>query len=213
MEYGGEQAFYLASACDKASHAGGSLDLTACQYELFLRGPSTIGAIPTRSLGDYKTASNTQRDTFTRRIAKMQSREQHRYGSESGTRRRRHKRRGDSRARRSRTVPARGRGSRGLVDDLRTRRVDDKVKLRKGRQLPPKDMPLSPASSGERGPRIAVFRSGSRVGREQLRFTVSQVLAPTHVEYSERRARTTHRDVLRVTVTRIGDCADVIGVK
>lgn len=70
LEYGGEQEFYLASACDKVflmPHA--SLDLTGmASYELFLRGTlDKIGAYPDAlHIGEYKTASNTFTErTFT----------------------------------------------------------------------------------------------------------------------------------------------------
>jgi protease-4 len=70
LEYGGEQEFYLASACDKVflmPHA--SLDLTGmASYELFLRGMlDKIGAYPDAlHIGEYKTASNTFTErTFT----------------------------------------------------------------------------------------------------------------------------------------------------
>jgi protease IV len=63
LEYGGEQEFYLASACDKVYLTPtASLDLTGmANYELFLRGMlEKIGAYPDAlHIGDYKTASNT----------------------------------------------------------------------------------------------------------------------------------------------------------
>jgi protease-4 len=63
MEYGGEQEFYLASACDKVFlMPTATLDLTGvASYELFLRGTlDKIGAFPDAlHIGDYKTASNT----------------------------------------------------------------------------------------------------------------------------------------------------------
>ena len=63
LEYGGEQEFYLASACDKVFLSPTStLDLTGiASYELFLRGTlDKIGAYPdTMHIGEYKTASNT----------------------------------------------------------------------------------------------------------------------------------------------------------
>jgi protease-4 len=70
MEYGGEQEFYLASACDKVFlMPAASLDLTGmASYELFLRGTlDKIGAYPDAlHVGDYKTASNTFTEkTFT----------------------------------------------------------------------------------------------------------------------------------------------------
>ena len=70
LEYGGEQEFYLASACDSVFlMPTASLDLTGiASYELFLRGTlDKIGAYPdTLHIGDYKSASNTFTErTFT----------------------------------------------------------------------------------------------------------------------------------------------------
>jgi len=63
LEYGGEQEFYLASACEKIFlMPAASLDLTGvASYDLFLRGTlDKIGAFPdTLHIGQYKTASNT----------------------------------------------------------------------------------------------------------------------------------------------------------
>jgi protease IV len=70
LEYGGEQEFYLATACDKVFlMPSASLDLTGmASYELFLRGMlDKIGAYPDAlHIGEYKTASNTFTEhTFT----------------------------------------------------------------------------------------------------------------------------------------------------
>jgi protease IV len=63
MEYGGEQEFYLASACDKVFLVpSATLDLTGiASYELFFRGTlDKIGAYPdAMHIGEYKTYSNT----------------------------------------------------------------------------------------------------------------------------------------------------------
>jgi protease IV len=63
LEYGGDQSYYLASACDKVFlMPTASLDLTGmASYEVFLRGAlDKIGAFPdVLHVGDYKTASNT----------------------------------------------------------------------------------------------------------------------------------------------------------
>src|SRR5688500_15709578 len=63
LEYGGEQEYYLASACDKVFlMPTATLDLTGvASYELFLRGTlDKIGAYPDAlHVGEYKTASNT----------------------------------------------------------------------------------------------------------------------------------------------------------
>ena len=70
LEHGGEQEFYLASACDKVYlMPTASLDLTGmASYELFLRGTlDKIGAYPDAlHIGEYKTAANTFTErTFT----------------------------------------------------------------------------------------------------------------------------------------------------
>jgi protease-4 len=70
LEYGGDQPFYLASACDKVFlMPTASLDLTGmASYELFLRGGlDKIGAYPdVLHVGEYKTAANTFTEhTFT----------------------------------------------------------------------------------------------------------------------------------------------------
>src|SRR3954464_10496298 len=63
LEYGGEQEFYLATACDKVFlMPSATLDLTGiASYELFMRGTlDKIGAYPDAlHIGEYKTASNT----------------------------------------------------------------------------------------------------------------------------------------------------------
>jgi protease-4 len=63
LEYGGEQEFYLATACDKVFLTPAStLDLTGvASYELFMRGMlDKIGAYPDGlHIGEYKTALNT----------------------------------------------------------------------------------------------------------------------------------------------------------
>ena len=62
LEYGGEQEFYLASACDKVFlMPSATLDLTGvASYELFMRGMlDKIGAYPDgMHIGEYKTALN-----------------------------------------------------------------------------------------------------------------------------------------------------------
>jgi protease-4 len=70
LEYGGEQEFYLATACDKVFlMPSATLDLTGmASYELFLRGTlDKIGAFPDAlHIGEYKTYSNTfTQHTFT----------------------------------------------------------------------------------------------------------------------------------------------------
>jgi protease-4 len=63
LEYGGNQEYYLASACDKVYlMPSGTLDLAGlASYELFLRGTlDKLGIYPDLvHIGDYKTAVNT----------------------------------------------------------------------------------------------------------------------------------------------------------
>jgi protease IV len=70
LEYGGQQEYYLASACTKVFlMPASSLDLSGvASYELFLRGTfDKIGTVPDfLHIGEYKTASNTfTQRTFT----------------------------------------------------------------------------------------------------------------------------------------------------
>src|SRR5688572_18312591 len=70
LEFGGEQEFYLATACDKVFlMPTASLDLTGiASYELFMRGMlDKIGAYPdVLHVGEFKTAGNTFTEhTFT----------------------------------------------------------------------------------------------------------------------------------------------------
>ena len=76
LEFGGEQEFYLATACDKVFlMPAASLDLTGmASYELFLRGTlDKIGAYPDAlHIGEYKTAANTFTErTFTQAHREM----------------------------------------------------------------------------------------------------------------------------------------------
>jgi len=70
LEYGGEQEYYLATACDRVYLMPTSaVELTGlASYELFLRGAlDKIGAVPDMlHIGEYKTAANTYMDkTYT----------------------------------------------------------------------------------------------------------------------------------------------------
>ena len=76
LEYGGEQEFYLATACDKVFlMPTATLDLTGmASYELFLRGMlDKIGAYPdVLHIGQYKTAANTFTEhTYTKAHREM----------------------------------------------------------------------------------------------------------------------------------------------
>ena len=119
LEFGGEQEFYLASACDKVFlMPTSSLDLTGmASYELFLRGTlDKIGAFPDAlHIGDYKTASNTFTEQHLHAGAPRDGGvAQHRSLRAAGARPRRRPPQvgsGGPRAHRSRPVPARGRAS------------------------------------------------------------------------------------------------------
>ena len=199
LEYGGEQEFYLASACDKVFlMPTASLDLTGmASYELFLRGTlDKIGAYPdTLHVGQYKTASNTFTEhTFTpahREMAESLNAdlyEQLIRGLASG----RHKSEQEIR-----TLVDHGpflpedAVRAGLVDDVAYEdELDDKVQLAKGsvnfvseRQY----RQVSPASLGlNRGPRIAVIYGIGVIasGESNYDSPSGQVLgADTMVEY------------------------------
>src|SRR5688572_22668291 len=170
LEYGGEQEFYLASACDKVFLLPtATLDLTGiATYELFLRGTlDKIGAYPDAlHVGEYKTAANafTER-SFTpshREMAESLNRdlyEQLVHGLAEG----RHKSDADVRALidHGPYLPEDAVRA-GLVDDVAYEdELDDKVELAKGsprfieqdeyRQVSPSSLGLN------RGPRIAVI--------------------------------------------------------
>jgi protease IV len=170
LEYGGEQEFYLASACDKVFlMPTASLDLTGmASYELFLRGTlDKIGAYPdTLHIGQYKTASNTFTEhTFTPAHREMaESLNADLYGQLiRGLASGRHKSEQEIR-----TLIDHGpflpedAVRAGLVDDVAYEdELDDKVQLTKGsvsfvsereyRQVTPASLGLN------RGPRIAVI--------------------------------------------------------
>ena len=170
LEYGGEQEFYLASACDKVFlMPTATLDLTGiASYELFLRGTlDKIGAYPdTLHIGEYKTASNTFTEhTYTpahREMAESLNADLYNQlvrGIASGRR----KSEKDVRALidHGPFLPEDAVRA-GLVDDVAYEdELDDKVQLAKGKVnfLSEADYRrVSPTSLGlNRGPRIAVI--------------------------------------------------------
>jgi len=170
MEYGGEQEFYLSSACDKVFlMPSASLDLTGmASYELFLRGMlDKIGAYPDAlHIGEYKTYSNTFTEhTFTpahREMAESLNTdlyEQLLRGIADG----RHKSEKEVKALvdHGPYLPEEALRA-GLIDDLAYEdEIDDKVKLSSGsvRYLDMSDYrQVSPTSVGlERGPRVAII--------------------------------------------------------
>ena len=170
LEFGGDQAYYLASACDKVFlMPTASLDLTGlANYELFLRGTlDKIGAFPDAlHIGDYKTAANTfTEQTMTpphREMAQSLNTdlfEQLVRGLADG----RHKSEAEARALidHGPYLPEDAVRA-GLVDDLAYEdEIDDKVQLGSGevRSLLQKDYRhVLPSSLGlDRGQRIAVI--------------------------------------------------------
>ncbi len=170
LEFGGEQEFYLATACEKVFlMPSASLDLTGvASYELFLRGTlDKIGAYPdTLHIGQYKTASNTFTEkTYTAAHLEMaQSLNADMYeqlvrGLADG----RHKTEEEIRALidHGPFLPEDAVRA-GLVDDLAYEdELDDKVQLASGavRFLTEADYRrVSPMSLGlNRGPRIALI--------------------------------------------------------
>jgi protease-4 len=169
LEYGGQQEYYLASACNKVFlMPASSLDLSGIAwYEIFLRGTlDKIGAYPDfLHIGEYKTAANTMtKRTFT---------PAHREMTDSltgdtfaqlvkGIAEGRKKSEADVRAiiERGPVLPEEA-VRLGLVDDLAYEdQLDDKVALGgRTRRLTNKDYHrVSPASLGlNRGPQIAVI--------------------------------------------------------
>jgi protease-4 len=170
LEYGGDQEYYLATACDRIFLMPTStLDLNGvANYELFFRGTlDKIGTVPDLlHIGEYKTASNTFTHTgFT---------PAHREMSESLTSDvyqqlvravadSRHKSEADVRAviDQGPFLPENAVRA-GLVDDLAYEdQIDDKVRLGRGRlrRLEASDYSrVSAWSLGlNKGPRIAVI--------------------------------------------------------
>jgi protease-4 len=216
MEFGGDQTYYLASACDKVFLLPtASLDLTGvANYEVFLRGSlDKLGALPDAiHVGEYKTASNT----FTERTFTPAHREM----AESlngdlyeqlvrGIAESRHKT--DAEVRKlidhgpylpEDAVRA------GLIDDLAYEdEIDDKVQLGRGRvntlrQHEYRGVSLSSLGLN-RGPRIAVIYAVGLItsGQSSYDSPSGQVLgSDTMVEYL-RKARAD--DSIRAIVIRI----------
>jgi protease IV len=183
LEYGGEQEFYLASACDKVFlMPSASLDLTGvASYELFLRGTlDMIGAYPdTLHIGQYKTASNTFTEhTYTpahREMAQSLNADMYEQlvrGLADG----RHKSEKEIRALidHGPFLPEDAVRA-GLVDDVAYEdELDDKIKLASGavRFLSDADYRrVSPASLGlNRGPRIAIIYAAGVIASGQSSY-------------------------------------------
>ena len=186
LEGGGDQEFYLASACDRVFLVPtGSVDLTGlASYELFLRGTlDKVGAYPdVLHIGEYKTAANTFSEyTFTpehREMAESLNRDLYMQlvrGIAEG----RQKTEAEVRAlidhgpfHAAEAVRA------GLVDELAYEdELDDKVDLAPGdvRWLEFRDYRVSPTSLGlNRGPRIAVLYAVGVIASGESRSDGSQ---------------------------------------
>jgi protease IV len=198
LEWGGEQEYYLATACDQVFlMPTATLDLTGvASYELFLRGTlDKIGAYPDAlHVGEYKTAANTFTETtFTpshREMSESLNRdlyEQLIHGLAEG----RQKSEQDVR-----TLIDHGpylpedAVRAGLVDDVAYEdELDDKVQLAKGS---PKFIEqdeyhrVSPFSLGlNRGPRIAVIYAVGLItsGKSSYEGAQQVVGSDTVVEY------------------------------
>lgn len=183
LEYGGEQEFYLATACDKVFlMPTATLDLTGmASYELFLRGTlDKIGAYPdTLHIGQYKTASNTFTErTYTpahlemARSLNADMYEQLIRGLADG----RHKSETDIRALidHGPFLPEDAVRA-GLVDDVAYEdELDDKVKLGDGAirfVTEAEYRRVSPTSLGlNRGPRIAIIYAAGMIASGQSSY-------------------------------------------
>jgi protease-4 len=187
LEFGGEQEFFLASACDKVFLLPtSSLDLTGlASYELFLRGMlDKVGAFPDAlHIGDYKTASNSYTEhTYTPAHREMAASlntdlyEQLVRGLADG----RHKSEGEIRTLidHGPYLPEDAVRS-GLVDDLAYEdELDDKVKLSNGAShfLEQSDYrSIAPVSLGlDRGQRIAVIYAVGLISSGQSNYDSPQ---------------------------------------
>jgi protease IV len=204
LEYGGEQEFYLASACDKVFlMPTATLDLTGmASYELFLRGTlDKIGAYPdTLHIGEYKTASNTFTEhTYTpahREMAESLNSDLYNQlirGLANG----RHKSEKEVRALvdHGPFLPEDAVRA-GLVDDVAYEdELDDKVQLSKGKVnfLTEIDYRhIAPTSLGlNRGPRIAVIYASGVIasGESNVDSPSGQVVGSETLVDSLRKAR------------------------
>jgi protease-4 len=197
MEYGGEQEFYLATACDKVFlMPSATLDLTGvASYELFMRGMlDKIGAYPDGlHIGEYKTALNTFTEkTYTAAHREMaESLNSDLYdqivrGIADG----RHKSEAEVKTLidHGPFLPEDALRA-GLIDDLAYEdELDDKVKLgsAKPNYVEMSDYRQVAASAFSRGPKIAVIYATGLIasGKSTYDTTGSQVTgSETLVEY------------------------------
>ena len=202
LEQGGEQEFYLASACDKVFlMPTASLDLTGiASYELFLRGTlDKIGAYPdVVHIGEYKTAANTFTEKgFTpshREVAESLNRDlfdQLVRGLADG----RHKSEDEIRALidHGPFLPEDAVRA-GLVDDLAYEdELDDKVTLASGTPRYTREEEyrrISPQSLGlNKGPRIAVLYAVGMISTGESSDEGAQVVGSDTIVDALRKAR------------------------
>jgi protease IV len=184
LEYGGEQEYYLASACDRVFlMPAATLDLTGmASYELFLRGMlDRIGAYPDAlHIGAYKTASNTFTEhTFTpehREMSESLNRDMYTQllqGIAAG----RHKSEEEVRQLIDHGPFLPEEAVRvGLVDDLAYEdEIDDRMGLGDVRMLEQRDYRVSPTSLGlNRGPKIAVIYAVGIISSGESRYDSPQ---------------------------------------
>lgn len=214
LEQGGEQEFYVASACDKVYlMPTASLDLTGiATYELFLRGTlDKIGAYPDAlHVGDYKTASNIYTEkTYTpahREMAESLNRDLYEQLVE-GLAQGRHKSAEEIRALidHGPYLPEDAVRA-GLIDDVAYEdELDDRLQLAGGMPRWVKDEDYRHVPQGSlglnRGPRIAVLYAVGMISTGRSSDDTTQVLgSDTVVEYL-RKARAD--DSIRAIVLRI----------
>jgi protease IV len=184
LEYGGEQEYYLASACDRIFlMPAAPLDLTGmASFELFLRGTlDQIGAFPDAlQIGAYKTAANTFTEhTFTpehREMAESLNRDL--YGQLlQGIADGRQKTFEDVRQLIDHGPFLPDEAVRvGLVDDLAYEdEIDNRLDLGEVRMLEGRDYRVSPASLGlNRGPRVAVIYAVGIISSGESRYDSPQ---------------------------------------
>ncbi len=214
LEQGGEQEFYLASACDKVFlMPTASLDLTGvASYELFLRGTlDKIGAFPdVLHVGEFKTAGNAYTEkTFTpshREMAESLNRDlydQLVQGLATG----RHKSESEIKALidHGPFLPEDAVRA-GLIDDVAYEdELDDKVQLARGTPKFVTDADyrqVSAASLGlNKGPRIAVLYGVGMIGTGKSSDDATQVLGSDTFIESLRKARADKS--IRAVVLRI----------
>ena len=214
LEQGGEQEYYLASACDKVFlMPTASLDLTGiATYELFLRGTfDKIGAYPDAlHVGEFKTASNIYTEkTYTpshREMAESLNRDLYDQ-LVGGIAERRQKTEEEVRSLidHGPFLPEDAVRA-GLIDDVAYEdELDDKVQLGAGtpRFLPLREYKnVSATSLGlNRGPRIAVLYAVGVISTGESSDDAAQVLGSDTIIQQLRKIRAD--DSIRAVVLRV----------